>query len=56
MGDDLDEEQNLIMMTAFEHFAQEFENVQAKGKVKKPAIFKRFCEILLKEESLIPVF
>jgi len=43
-------------MTAFEHFAKEFENVQAKGKVTKPTIFKRFCEMMLKEESLIPVF
>ena len=44
------------MMTAFEQFAKEFENVRAKGKVTKPTIFKRFCELMIKEESLVPIF
>jgi hypothetical protein len=56
LGDDLDDEQNLIMLTAFEHFAKGFENERAKGKVKKTRVFKRFCELMLKEESLIPIF
>ena len=44
------------MLTAFENFAKEFENPKTKGKVSKPKIFRRFCEVMLKEESLVPVF
>lgn len=56
MEDDLEKEQNLIMLQFFENFAMEFSNPTQRAKVNKPRVFKRFCDLIMKEQELIPVF
>lgn len=44
------------MLKFFENFAMEFSNPTQRAKVSKPRIFKRFCDMIMKSEELMPVF
>lgn len=46
LGDGVDFEQNLAMLTWFEKFADKFSSVKSGFKLSKPEVFKRFVQVV----------
>ena len=49
--DDNDIEKNIVMLTWFEKFADQFSDVGFKDKVSKPRIFEAFCNAILSSQN-----
>ena len=52
LGDSTEIEQNLMMLTWFEKFADKFSSVKTGFKLRKPEVFKAFVQMVMEEPLL----